>query len=194
VSEKIFSGKATCKLGKEASKDFFMKNCKDRAVIHASCHGFFDPIQPLRSGLLLSNGDMNPIVKHSSQNIHEVPADMLLTAEEIFNLDLNADLVTLSACVTGVNENKPGDELIGLTRALIYAGTPSVIVSLWPVHSNSTLRLMESFYRYWTGSENGLSKVEALQKAQLDMMRNDTKKDWRESFFWAPFILVGDWL
>jgi CHAT domain-containing protein len=119
---------------------------------------------------------------------------MVLTAEEIFNLDLHADLVTLSACVTGVNENKPGDELIGLTRALIYAGPPSVIVTLWPVHSESALRLMESFYRYWMNPTPGYSKVEALQKAQLDMIGDKSNEKWQNPFFWAPFILVGDWL
>lgn len=194
VANRIFSGEGTCKIGKEASKDYFKKECTDKDVIHVACHGYFDPIQPLKSGLVLANGSKLPYVAHTNPETPGVPEDMLLTAEEIFNLDLNADLVTLSACVTGVNENKPGDELIGLTRALIYAGTPSVIVSLWPVHSESALRLMESFYRYWMDSANGHSKVEALQKAQLDMIGNESNKEWQDPFFWAPFILVGDWL
>jgi CHAT domain-containing protein len=191
VAQDIFKGEGICKLEEDASKEFFIKNCKDKSVIHAACHGYFDNEQPLKSGLLLSNGSDNPIVS-TNDNRTDVPEDMLLTAEEMFNLELNADLVTLSACVTGVNENKPGDELIGLTRALIYAGTPSVMVSLWPVHIHSTLELIKSFYKYWTDPQLKLSKVAALQKAQVDMIKN--KPDWQDPFHWAPFILVGDWL
>jgi CHAT domain-containing protein len=95
---------------------------------------------------------------------------------EIFNLQLNADLVTLSACDSGVNERRPGDELIGLTRALIYAGTPSVLVSLWSVHDLSTRLLMEKFYLELRkeAAEDGTSpvtKVAALQSAQKYLMR-----------------------
>ena len=70
-----------------------------------------------------------------------------LTAEEIFGLKMEVDLVTFSACETGVNEYRPGNELIGLTRALIYAGTPSVVVSLWAVDDLSTGLLMQHFYQ-----------------------------------------------
>ncbi|MCP4216350.1 MAG: CHAT domain-containing protein [bacterium] len=197
VVEDIFKGEGVYKLATEASKKFFMENCSDKTVIHTACHGHFDPHQPLKSGLLLSNGSKCPIVKHCGEDIPVIDEDKLLTAEEIFNLDIHADLVTLGACVTGVNKKKPGDELIGLTRAFIYAGTPSLIVSLWPVHSESAKTLMESFYTYWMDPGKGLSKVEAFQKAQLDMLntvRGDQEEDWREPFFWAPFILVGDWL
>ncbi len=194
VADTIFSGVGTCKIDIEASKDCFKKECTDKDVIHVACHGHFDPIQPLKSGLVLANGSKLPYEASANPETPEIPEDMLLTAEEIFNLELNADLVALSACVTGVNDNKPGDELIGLTRALIYAGTPSVIVSLWPVHSESALRLMESFYRYWMDPVDGCSKVEALQKAQLDMLGDKSNKEWQHPFFWAPFILVGDWL
>jgi CHAT domain-containing protein len=194
VANTIFKGTGTCKIDKEASKDFFKKECTGKDVIHIACHGHFDREQPLKSGLVLSNGSKLPYVTQINRDAIEVPEDMLLTAEEIFNIELNADLVTLSACVTGVNDNKPGDELIGLTRALIYAGTPSVIVTLWPVHSESALQLMESFYRNWMDSAEGNSKAEALQKAQLEMIGNKSNKKWQDPFFWAPFILVGDWL
>lgn len=90
----------------------------------------------------------------------------ILTAQEIFTLEMNADLVTLSACESGVNDNKPGDELIGLTRALIYAGTPSVLVSLWSVDEVSTSILMSRFYQKL---KEGLNKASALQQAQLEV-------------------------
>jgi CHAT domain-containing protein len=90
-----------------------------------------------------------------------------LTAEEIFGLEMQADLVTLSACDSGINEHRPGDELIGLTRALIYAGTPSVLVSLWTVDELSTSILIREFYRQLL--HPGTTKVEALQQAQLHL-------------------------
>jgi CHAT domain-containing protein len=115
-------------------------------ILHIACHGKFDAAQALQSGIQLQDGK--------------------LTAEEIFSLELNADLVTLSACESGINENKPGDELIGLTRALIYAGTPSVIVSLWEVDAISTSILMTKFYQKLLA---GATKVDALQQAQVEL-------------------------
>jgi|GEM_PF-5857733 CHAT domain-containing protein len=115
-------------------------------ILHIACHGKFDPEQALQSGIQLQDGK--------------------LTAEEIFSLELNADLVILSACESGINENKPGDELIGLTRALIYAGTPSVIVSLWEVDAISTSILMTKFYQKLIA---GATKVDALQQAQVEL-------------------------
>ena len=78
------------------------------------------------------------------------------------------DLVCLSSAESGVNERRPGDELVGLTYSFIYAGTPSVITSLWAINDLSTLMLMETFYG---GLAQGLSKSEALQRAQLALMR-----------------------
>jgi CHAT domain-containing protein len=103
-----------------------------------------------------------------------------------FGLPIRADLVTLSACESGVNENRPGDELIGLTRAFVYAGAASVVVSLWKVNDESTRHLMEHFYKEL---KRGINKAEALQQAQLRLM----KMGFDHIFFWAPFILVGDW-
>ena len=100
---------------------------------------------------------------------------------------LNTELVTLSACETGYNQRSPGDELIGLTRAFLYAGAPSVIVTLWPVYGRSAQKLMLEFYRQL---KNGANKATALQKAQIKVM--ETKK-YSHPYFWAPFILVGNW-
>lgn len=138
----------------KAHLDEILKNGKDTLdVLHFACHGKFDSLQPLKSGIeLAQNGD----------------EDSTLTAEEIFGMELHADLVVLSACESGVNERKPGDELIGLTRALIYAGTPSVLVTLWHVNDFSTTLLMEKFY---ADLEQGMSKAKALQQAQLKLMR-----------------------
>jgi CHAT domain-containing protein len=103
-------------------------------------------------------------------------------------MKLTAELVTLSACQTGINKRSPGDELIGLTRAFLYAGAPSVVVSLWLVNSPSTYELMLEFY---TQLKNGTDKATALQKAQIKMIEH---KKYSDPYFWAPFILVGNWM
>ena len=95
--------------------------------------------------------------------------------------------MTFSACQTGINERRPGDELIGLTRALIYSGAASVIVSLWSVYDPSTIELMLEFYKQL---KNGKDKATALQQAQIKIMQ---KEEYSHPYYWAPFILVGDW-
>jgi CHAT domain-containing protein len=82
--------------------------------------------ESLKSGLLLSDG--------------------MLTVKDILSMNIKASMLVLSACQTGLNKQKPGDELIGLTRAFLYSGTKSIMVSLWSVSADSTLKLMESFY------------------------------------------------
>jgi CHAT domain-containing protein len=133
-------------------------------VVHFACHGYFRLPQALKSGIMLAPEAHLPDEAAEEDRWN-------LTAAEIFDLSLQADLVTLSACESGINEQRPGDELIGLTRALIYAGTPSVIVSLWPVNDLSTSLLMQHFYRQWlagAGLPGGrrMTKARALQAAQ----------------------------
>jgi CHAT domain-containing protein len=105
---------------------------------------------------------------------------------EIFNLKLNADLVVLSACETGLGKEVKGEGLIGLTRAFLYAGTPSVVVSLWQVQDRSTAELMVRFYRHLKNGQP--SKAEALRQAQLELIRHGT---FAHPYYWAPFVLVG---
>ena len=131
-------------------------------------------------------------------------------------MDLKASLVVLSACETGLGKLSSGDELVGLTRAFIYTGTPSVVVSLWKVDDGLTAALMGSFYQHL----KTMTKVEALRRAQLEMIRGEGRSDLlarrgvggigklgetpepqflsqssvstSHPYFWAPFILVGD--
>jgi CHAT domain-containing protein len=201
-------------------------------IIHIACHGKFNLQQPLQSHIQLAPEDATSNGEMGGEDAS------ILTAEEIFGLEMNAELVTLSACETGISDRRPGDELIGLTRALIYAGTPSVIVGLWKVNSLSTQILMEHFYHEFKGGE---TKVVALQRAQLAVMgmtygqtkayvhqRRELARtsgaedadvrvrdldvglfsievnapdfvddDWRPFatlYYWAPFVLIGDWL
>ncbi len=144
--------------------------------------------------------------------------DGRLTVKEIFERELNADLVVLSGCETALGKLSRGDEFVGLTRAFIYAGTPSVVASLWKVEDNSTAALMGSFYK----NLKTMSKSEALRQAQLELIRGKVGSDLlamrgvggitkggedsrvessspvsssvssAHPYFWAPFVLVGD--
>jgi CHAT domain-containing protein len=160
--EELYHPHAEVYSGARATKSLLNRRLAEAAdeidILHLACHGTFRADQPLRSGIELAPEGGHP---DSAENGWD------LTAEEIFNIRLNADLVTLSACESGVNDRRPGDELIGLTRAFIYAGTPSVLVSLWSVEDISTGMLMRGFYRYL---RNEVSKVESLQRAQTDML------------------------
>jgi CHAT domain-containing protein len=153
IIKELFNPNAEIYIGKQVTKDLLKQKLNDDRyeidILHIACHGTFNAVEALKSGIQFAEGEK-------------------LTAEEIFSLLINADLVTLSACDSGINDNKPGDELIGLTRALIYAGTPSVVVSLWSVDQISTSILMSLFYRKL---KEGVNKAEALQQAQLELRK-----------------------
>jgi len=123
--------------------------------------------------------------------------DGLLKMSDIFNLHLNADLVVLSACETARGEMSRGEGIVGLTSAFLFAGSDSVVASLWNVNDESTSLFMEHFY---VALKQGLTKAEALRKARREVMQmriRDNATGQEESlaspYFWAPFILVGSW-
>jgi CHAT domain-containing protein len=166
---KVLGGKAL--LEKNASLENFKSQAADYRAIHLATHGDFRADNPLFSSLTLADG--------------------WLTTLDIFNLKLNASLVTLSACQTGRNLVSGGDELLGLMRAFIYAGAASLVLSQWAVDDQSTARLMTNFYE---GLAGGLSKSAALQHAQRRMILGETLGGKRDThpYFWAPFYLIGD--
>jgi CHAT domain-containing protein len=139
--------------------------CKNGDLIHFATHGILDPQTPVFSKLVLAEDELD--------------------VYEIFDMELHASLVTLSACRTGLGELSEGDELTGFSRAFIYAGTPCVCVSLWDVSDKATSDLMETFYFYL---KEGRSKSQSLRLAELDMINK-----YHHPFFWAPFVLIGDW-
>jgi CHAT domain-containing protein/Tfp pilus assembly protein PilF len=143
--------------------------------IHFATHGLINEDEPNFSSLVLTQ----------KENSTE---DGFLRVYEIFDLEMDADLVVLSACQTGLGKMVRGEGMIGLTRAFIYAGTPSVLVSLWNVSDKSTALLMKMFYEHLV--INDLSKLEALRRAQLSMIQDER---YSHPFFWAPFILIGAW-
>jgi len=119
--------------------------------------------------------------------------DGFLHTYEVFNLKLNADLVTLGACETGLGKLSRGEGLIGLTRAFMYAGAPSVVVSLWSV-DESTAELMKLFYQ---NSKDGMTKAEALHQAKIKLLSSRDKfaagKEFcfAHPYLWASFVLNG---
>jgi|GEM_PF-2040064 len=154
---------------------------QDFDIIHCATHGQLIYDSPMDSKIVLSAGDEE---------------DGNLTVREIFNMDFNAYLVTLSACETGklrgFNERtrySAGDDLTGLTRAFLYAGASSVVASLWKVHDLSTALMMTRFYK----NLGSMDKVEALCEAQRWLLHSDELYYFNKPFFWAPFVVFGDW-
>jgi len=147
-------------------------------VVHIATHGLLNAERPQFTGLVLS------LVGNKGQ-------DGFLRTDEVFNLRLGSPLVMLSACETGLGKEKRGEGVIGLTRAFMYAGAPTVGVSLWSVADKSTADLMTDFYkRLLTAGSTESSPSGAMRGAQLAMI---SAKKYSAPFYWAPFILVGDW-
>ena len=156
-------------------------NVRDRDItgyrfVHVATHGLLDAERPQFTGVVLS------LVGNKTN-------DGFLRTDEIFNLKLGTPLVMLSACETGLGKEKRGEGVIGLTRAFIYAGAPTVGVSLWSVADKSTADLMTDFYKRLL-APSPKSPVAAMREAQLAMI--DGKK-YSAPFYWAPFVLVGEW-
>ena len=114
--------------------------------------------------------------------------DGFLHLQDIFNLNLPAELVVLSACQTGLGKDVKGEGLVGLTRGFMYAGSKRVVVSLWSVKDRSTASLMTNFYQQML--QQGLNPVAALRAAQLKMLQSE---QWKAPYYWAPFVIQGEW-
>jgi CHAT domain-containing protein len=137
------------------------------SMLHFATHGRFDAKTPLSSGLYLAKG---------------TEADGVLTVSDLYSLRWDVDLVTLSACETGLGEIANGDDVIGLTRGFLYAGARSIVASLWEVDDAATAQLMESFYRALGTTD----KREALRLAQIE-----TRQQYPQPWFWAAFNVLG---
>ena len=156
--------------GDEVTEAVFAREAADYGVLHFATHFLIDDRQPLYSRIVLA-------------------ADDVLQTYEIFDAELNAELAVLSACNTGLGKLEKGEGLIGISRAFLYAGVPSLVVSLWSVDDEATARIMELFYGHL---RSGASKKQALRQAKLDYL-SDARGNKKDPFYWAPFILSGDW-
>ncbi|PYQ63801.1 MAG: hypothetical protein DMF53_09235 [Acidobacteria bacterium] len=150
---------------------------RDYRVLHFATHGVADARTPELSGLMLSAVDASGR-----------PREGFLGLSDLYDLDLTADLVVLSACQTGTGKEVRGEGLMGLTRGFLYAGVPRVVASLWKVEDRTTAELMSRFYRaLWV---QRLSPAAALREAQRSLRRDPR---YRAPHSWAGFVLQGDW-
>jgi CHAT domain-containing protein len=152
---------------KDASESNFKKAGSVFSRIHFASHGKFQADEPLKSGLYLAKDADN---------------DGVLTVGELYSMNLEADLVTLSACETGLGKISNGDDVVGLTRGFLYAGSRSIVASLWSVDDKATATLMQAFY----ANLASMNKREALRQAQIK-----AREAFPHPFFWAAFQLTG---
>jgi len=169
--------KALVQIKNNANEEFIKSGTlKNYRLLHFATHGFVNTSKPELSGILLAQDTT-------------LSEDGVLYSGEIFNLDLNADLTVLSACETGLGKLIEGEGLIGLTRALLYAGTKNIIVSLWKVADKSTSDLMIDFYKNLLEPEQEKQEFShALHQAKLKMIDEGL---YAHPFYWSPFILIG---
>jgi CHAT domain-containing protein len=155
--------------------------------IHFATHGYFPPSAPERSGIVLSLYDKN-----------KAAVNGYLGLAEVYNLRLQSDVITLSACDTGRGEVVKGEGLVGIARGFMYAGAPRVVSTLWAIDDESPTWFMREFY---DGLLNkGLPAAAALKRTQLRMLGIDheavgpkPKKEWKNPYYWAGYVLTGEW-
>ena len=165
-------------LGLEANRSQIVgPDLRGFRILHFATHGQADAVEPERSRLILSAPASGPSAWAES-----------LRLNDIYNLDLKAELVVLSACQSGLGTLVRGEGLVGLTRGFMHAGARSVVASLWNVSDDSTAALMRSFYQHLLN--DGLSPAAALRRAQLELRAFPA---WASPYHWAAFVLSGDW-
>ncbi len=191
IAEMFPSDRARIFLGAQATEEHVKAFSHQARILHFATHGLLDQRFPLDSGLVLT----------APRKLGPTRGNGLLQAWEIFEgMRLNADLVVLSTCESGLGNEQGGEGLIGLTRAFQYAGARSVVSTLWPVEDEMTAELMVRFYRHL---QAGLSKVDALQAAQVELIEHPIQvpnADGESVFIdasppnhWAAFQITGSW-
>ena len=150
-------------LGDEATSSLLREKGRESGILHIATHGVYRQDNPMFSGIRLGDGYLN--------------------LYDLYQMKLNARLVTLSGCATGMNFVAAGDELLGLQRGLFCAGATTLLLSLWDVHDESTAQLMAYFYERYIDSAD---MAASLQHAMRELRQNKP-----HPFFWAPFVLVG---
>ena len=165
----------------QASRELILSpEIQNYKYVHLATHGFLNSMLPEQSGIILSL---------FNQNGHQ--REGFVSAGDIFNLRLKADLVVLSACRTALGKQVRGEGIMGLARAFLYAGAARVVASLWKVDDVATAEFMQTFYEGMLGDAH-LAPPEALRAAQLKMM-NDPR--WKSPYYWAAFVFkaIIDW-
>jgi CHAT domain-containing protein len=173
--ERVTGSEVRSRIGPSATEEQFRREAPGRRILHLATYGVLNKQNPMFSFVELAPGGGQ---------------DGRLEVHEVFGLRLNADLVVLSACQTGLGSGvradvPPGDDWVGLTRAFLHAGAARVMASLWPVDDWATAALMENFYRELAA---GATEAEALSRAQ-EAMRSGAST--AHPFYWAGFVLVA---
>jgi CHAT domain-containing protein len=180
TGEEVFKARQWMKgdaiFGKKAIKSVFEDTVKHYRVVHLATHGKANDKIGDYSFLAFSEQ------KDSLDN-------ELLYVRDIYNLNLNADLVLLSACETGIGELKRGEGVISLARAFAYAGAKSLITTLWSVNDKSSMKIMESFYRRL---KKEMPIHTALQQAKMEYFKNISDEKRAHPYYWSGFITIGD--
>lgn len=159
--------------GIEATKASFVEEAEDYQILHLSTHA-------------KANDQMGDYAYLAFAETNDSTENERLYNSELYNLPINAEMVVLSACETGIGELQRGEGIISLARGFSYAGAKSIITSLWKVNDKSSRDLMEDFYK---NINDGMTKDAALRKAKLDYLENASNY---EPFYWAAFIPIGD--
>jgi len=154
---------ATILEGSRANRESFTRSARNASIVHIATHATFRQDNPMFSNFKLADG--------------------YVTALDLFSMNCQANLVALSGCQSGRGRVAESDDLLGLTRGFLYAGARSLLMSLWDVSDDSTVTLMNEFYKAW---RSGTTRARALQKAMLTV-----RHDYPSPFYWAPFVLIG---
>lgn len=159
----------------QATEKMFKAHAPEAGILHLATHAVIDDQNPSNSQFVFAaDGDS--------------AEDGFLHASELYNMQLNAELAVLSACNTGMGKLSKGEGIMSLARGFMYAGVPSVVVSLWPIDDQSTAALAGNFYR---GLRDGLDKDEALRQAKLAHLNNADEIK-AAPLYWAGFISIGN--
>jgi CHAT domain-containing protein/Tfp pilus assembly protein PilF len=174
-AKKRWGGASELRTGKEATKQTFMELAAGYKILHLATHGKANPLAGEFSFLAFASKD-------------ESIENGLLSVGELYNLRLNADLVVLSACETGIGEQQRGEGVLSLARAFAFAGAKGIVASMWSVNDKSTMLIMDHFY---AGIKSGGSKNTALANAKRQYLEQHPGLP-AHPFFWAGFVGVGD--
>ena len=178
IAELIAPEQRVIRTGFDANRDAILnRDLADFRVVHFATHGKVDSRYPSLSWLAFSQFDAQANAREGLLRLHD-----------IYELDLAADLVTMSACDTALGREIRGEGLAGLVQGFMYAGARSVLASLWQVPDRATAEFMSMFYQNLL--ERNQRPAEALFNAQRELSE---KPRWRHPYFWGAFVLQGDW-
>ena len=169
--------KGSVYLDEKANKDAFIRQASNASLIHLATHSSINKEAPLSSKIYFyDNSELEPSQKY-------------LKLEELYALKLNSDLVTLSACETGIGKEVKGKGVISLSNAFAFTGVKSTVMSLWKIPDQETSTLMVSFYE---NLDKGLDKDEALRYAKLEYLKTTDDEVLRHPYYWSGFVISGD--